>query len=343
MSEMHMEKNILNTALETFRNTTGLTVEVEVEPILGEHRPDAVLHIDFEDTKLHFVVEVKKWLTYATIEMAIQQLEIYPYMGLLVTRYVTPQMGDFLKEMGVAFIDLAGNAHINVPPLFIHIAGKRLPDEHRPKPQTRAFQPTGLKVVFALLCKQHLINATYREIAETADVALGTVGWVIRDLKGAGHLIDLGKQGRRLIKKDKLLERWVTAYPEQLRPKLMEGTFRAEKGDWWQQTRLADQDFYWGGETAGARLTKYLKPQLTTIYTNQPIVEFLRKYKLRRHPEGDTEILKTFWNFKFDWQHEDLVHPIIIYADLLKTGDPRNIETAKLIYDQEIVRFIAED
>lgn len=340
---MQTEKDILETALETFRNTTGLPVEMEVEPILGERRADAVLHIVFQDTKLHFVVEVKKWLTRATIGMAIQQLDKYPCMGLLVTRYVTPQMGDFLKEMGVAFIDIAGNAHINVPPLFIHITGKRLPDEHRPKPQNRAFQPTGLKVVFAFLCKPHLINATYREIAETADVALGTVGWVIRDLKEAGHIIDLGKRGRRLMQKDKLLERWVTAYPEQLRPKLQEGRFRAEIEDWWQQTELAHRDFYWGGEIAAERLTKYLRPEVTTIYTNQPLVEFLKKYRLRRHPQGDTEILKTFWNFKFDWDHDDLVHPILIYADLLKAGDPRNIETAKIIHEQEIVRIIAED
>ncbi|MDO9124685.1 MAG: type IV toxin-antitoxin system AbiEi family antitoxin [Deltaproteobacteria bacterium] len=32
-----------------------------------------------------------------------------------------------------------------------------------------------------------------------------------------------------------------------------------------------------------------------------------------------------------------------MYADLLATGNERNIETAKMIYDQHIVQFIRED
>lgn len=340
---MQTEEDILRTALDTFSKTTGLTVEMEIEPDLGEHRPDAVICIVFQDTGFQFAVQVKKWLTHATIGTATQRLGKYAHKGLLVTRYVTPQMAENLKELDVPFMDMAGNAYVKVPQLFIHITGEKLPDEHRPKPQTRAFQPTGLKVIFALLCKQHLVEATFREIAKTADVALGTVGWVVRDLRRAGHIIDLGKHRRRLTQKDRLLERWVTAYPEQLRPKLLLGNYTAQIKNWWERTKLTNQDTYWGGEIAAAKLTKYLRPQVTTVYTGQPIEDFLQKYKLRKDPHGQTEILNTFWHFNFDWPHTDLVHPIIIYADLLATGDPRNIETAKIIYDQELVRLIQED
>jgi len=55
------------------------------------------------------------------------------------------------------------------------------------------------------------------------------------------------------------------------------------------------------------------------------------------------EILNAFWNFEYDWQYHDLVPPLLIYADLLATTDARNIETAKIIYDQEIIRLIRED
>jgi hypothetical protein len=43
------------------------------------------------------------------------------------------------------------------------------------------------------------------------------------------------------------------------------------------------------------------------------------------------------------WKYEDLVHPILIYADLLATGNERNIETAKIIYDKHILELIRED
>jgi len=345
MNNIQTEREILYTAIEGFQKTTGLKVEIETEPIIDEFRGDAVIHVVFQDTKLHFVVEVKKWLTRTALGIVTQQLNIkkYPYKGLLVARYVTPQIGEILKEMNTPFIDMAGNAYINEPPLFIFIKGKKLLDIQQTKPQIRAFAPTGLKIIFALLCRPNLIDATFREIAAIANVALGTVAWVIRDLRQEGYIVNLGKHRRHLLQKKKLLERWVLAYPEKLRPKLQLGTYEAKKNDWWKQTKLTGVDTFWGGEIAGAKLTQYLKPQVTTIYTNQPIIELLQKYRLRKDPRGEIEILKTFWHLTPNWQHYDLVHPIIIYADLLATGDPRNIETANIIYEKELVGLIKED
>jgi len=55
--------------------------------------------------------------------------------------------------------------------------------------------------------------------------------------------------------------------------------------------------------------------------------------KIRKDPDGKIEILEAFWYFDFGGEHNDLVNPILIYADLLATGDPRNIETTELIYE----------
>jgi hypothetical protein len=33
-------------------------------------------------------------------------------------------------------------------------------------------------------------------------------------------------------------------------------------------------------------------------------------------------------------QGDQIVHPILIYADLVATGDSRNLETARMIYDK---------
>ena len=52
--------------------------------------------------------------------------------------------------------------------------------------------------------------------------------------------------------------------------------------------------------------------------------------------------MKKFWNFENN-DYPGLTHPILIYADLLATGDPRNIETAKIIYEKDIVRYLRED
>jgi hypothetical protein len=44
---------------------------------------------------------------------------------MLVTDYVNPNMADRLKEMDLAFIDIAGNAYLNEPPVFVCIKGNR--------------------------------------------------------------------------------------------------------------------------------------------------------------------------------------------------------------------------
>jgi len=333
----------LHEALEVLRRTTGLTVEVQPTTFHDAPAPDAVIRIAWQDIEWHFAAEFKNMITRATIGLAAQQLHEYRQKGLLVTRYVTPQVADLLKEMNIPFVDVAGNAYINKPPLFIFIKGNKLTDKYRPEPPTRAFRPAGLQVVFALLCNPGLENAPLREIAKAATVALGTVGWVVDDLKKTGYLIDMGKRGRRLVRKENLLNRWVTTYPEQLRPKQLIGRFRADNYDWWKHTELQAFNAYWGGEVAATILTGYLKPQIVTIYTNQPVGKLLLKNKLRKHLNGEIEILKAFWGFEHNWPHRNVVHPLLIYADLLATGDARNIKTAGIIYEQELTRLIRED
>jgi hypothetical protein len=237
---------------------------------------------------------------------------------------------------------MAGNAFINQPPLYIFVKGNK-PDIVKNAPLKRTFKPAGLKVIYAFLCNPGLENRTYREIAVETDVALGTVDWIMKELKELRFLLEMGKRGQRLIQKENLLQRWITAYPEQLRPKLTLGQFRGEYG-WWQQKTLEPFKAQWGGEVAAARLTQYLQPQIITIYTApQELDQLLIKNRLKRDQTGDVEILKRFWKPAETWKYEDLVHPILIYADLLATGNERNIETAKMIYDQHIVQLIRED
>jgi hypothetical protein len=165
----------------------------------------------------------------------------------------------------------------------------------------------------------------------------------MKELKELGYLLDMGKRGNRLIQKEKLLQRWVTAYPEQLRPKLTLGRFKGETG-WWQQKTLDPFKAQWGGEVAAAKLTQYLQPQIITIYTTpQELNQLLIENRLKRDQTGIVEILERFWKPPELWTHKDVVHPILIYADLLATGNERNIETARIIYEQHIIQLIRED
>lgn len=112
--------------------------------------------------------------------------------------------------------------------LHVLITGRKPQAQKTLGRPVRAFNPTGSRLVFAFLCQPGLENKSYREMATEAGISLGAVNWIINDLKSLGHLVDLGGRGRRLVKRKELLKRWTSAYPEQLRPKIILGRFRTK-------------------------------------------------------------------------------------------------------------------
>jgi hypothetical protein len=338
------ENELLELALEALRKNLPRQAEIRtVKPLRAPRlRADYLLRIVMQGKEIRYYAEIKANVTKADKLLAMMRKGEFDHPLLLVTKYINTQLADELKQNGTEFIDTAGNAFINQLPLYIFIKGNK-PDIVKAPPLKRAFKPAGLRVIYAFLCNPGLENKTYREIAAETGVALGTVDWIMKELKELGFLLAMGKRGQRLIQKENLFQRWVTAYPEQLRPKLTLGRFRGEY-DWWRQKTLDPLKAQWGGEVAAAKLTQYLQPQIITIYTTpQELDQLLIKNRLKRDQTGDVEILKRFWKPAEIWKYEDLVHPILIYADLLATGNERNIEAAKMIYDQHIVQLIRED
>jgi hypothetical protein len=342
--EKMKENELLELALEALRNNLPGQAEIKtVKPFRDPRlRADYLLRIAIQGKEIRYYVEVKANVTKAEKLLVMMRKGEFAHPLLLVAKYINRQMADELKLNGIEFIDTAGNVFINQPPLYIFVKGNK-PDIVKAPPIKRTFKPAGLRVIYAFLCNPGLENKTYREIAAETGVALGTVDWIMKELKELGFLLDMGKRGQRLIQKQNLLQRWVIAYPEQLRPKLTLGRFRGQY-EWWRQKTLDHLKAQWGGEVAAAKLTQYLQPQIITIYTMpQELNQLLTENRLRKDQTGDVEILEKFWKPPEIWKHEDLVHPILIYADLLATGNERNIETAKMIYDQHIIQLIRED
>jgi hypothetical protein len=335
------EKEILQIALDAFKKIAQ--VEIEVEEARANQQGDYLLKIALAGKRLRYLAEVKATIAKPGFALLLMRKEKYAHNLLLVTRYVNPHMAEELKTEGLEFIDTAGNAYLNQPPVYIYVKGNRPPDEIMPPTKKTAFKPTGLKVIYAFLCNPGLENKPYRDIAAQADVALGTVGWLMRDLKERGYLLDMGKKGNKIIQKENLLQRWVEAYPERLRPKLVIGRFHGEQG-WWEQRNMQPGITFWGGEVAAARMTKYLKPQIVTLYTDkQALNNVLLENRLKKDLHGDVEVLKRFWGPGEAFQNDDMVHPILVYADLIATGNQRNRETARMIYERDIARLVRED
>lgn len=125
-------------------------------------------------------------------------------------------------------------------------------------------------------------------------------------------------------------------YHTMLRPKLKQKRFEADR------ERLASDDMqqynaYWGGEMGADKLTHMLRPAMFTIYTHEAIGKLIATNRMRAKEDGNVEIVEVFWNFPpAQGLPVDVVPPPLVYADLMATHDGRNLEIAKLIYEQYI-------
>ena len=324
------EKALVDTALTALREL-GIEAEVErQQPKLGRAQADALIRVRHGDQEILYAADVKRGLRPALLGAVLQHLERLGEQGLLVTDYVTPPLADALRARRVAFIDTAGNAYLDRPPLLVWVKGQRPTRRDAPLRMGRAFQASGLHVIFALLCRHELVDRPYREIAKLAGVAHGTVGWVMAELPRLGFVAEVGHK-RRLLQPERLLQQWVEAYARTLRPKLVLGRFKAERLDWWETVDVLKYGLTMGGEGAAARLTRHLRPGTLTFFGKQAEPRFLLDHHLRTDPSGEVEILRRFWNF--DNEDPALVPTLLVYADLLAIGDARCLETAKRLYD----------
>lgn len=329
------DREILHAARVALRRATGLDATFCHD---APHK--TILEITANRKTRRFAADVQtveRFAVPAAVKAAEQRGE---YPALLVAPYITREMAKRCRELHLPFIDTAGNAFIETPELFLYVTGEPRPET--PRQQTfRALNPAGLQIVFALLCNQDLVRTNYRKIAQLAGVALGTVGPVIKDLEQRGYLRYQDEKTPRMIKQDKLLQEWTTHYPVTLRPKLRARRFRGDIQRL-HQMDLTQLGGLWGGEMAAERLTHYLKPAHYTIYAGQPITKLVAAGRMAADPAGNVEILRRFWNCEPEPAHGDAAPPILVYADLLATNDPRDIETARMIHERHIVPAIAQ-
>lgn len=337
MPQKPTEAALLKAALAANEAALGLHWTILKKPTGRQATTaDALLQLRHAGKTLKYVAEVKRRLRPATLGVIIHQLAAHGDHALLVTDHVTPPLADQLRAQGVQFIDAAGNAFLNTPPLLIWVKGEKPATRLTPpRDRGRAFAATGLQVVFALLCKPEATNHPYREIGRLAGVAHGTVGWVVPELQELGYIAHVGEQ-RRLMNVDRLLRQWAEGYIRALRPKLVLGRYHAPTLEWWNTIDPRTYEYMLGGEAAAGRLTKHLRPGTITVYGARVEARFLVDHKLRKDAGGEVEILKRFWHFD---EKEELAPLPLIYADLIQTNDARCLEAAQILHDRFIAGF----
>jgi len=266
---------------------------------------------------------------------------------LLATTRVNDRQADLLRKAGVHFIDMAGNVFLEAPGLYLWVTGRRPVRLPLSSDRTRAFNPSGIRLLFALLTDPHLdseapgealVSRPYRDISAATGISRSTIGWIMADLIRQELVIEHENGARFLAERKRILERWVQGYIDRLRPSLVVERYRPIRGDWWRGARLENR--LWSGEVAAALLMGDLKPGTATIFGATPSHAFVLDHGLQKDPKGTVEFLKPFWRIAVPVTAKNFVPPLLVYADLMSIDDERTHEAARAVYDRYLRSII---
>jgi len=327
---MKKEKYIFDEAIDSlFRYTNVETIVKD-----GGLKHDAFLMIANEE----FVVEIKSEVTKGNKGIVLSSLKETSRENnlpiILITKYIPSEIAKEYVAEGINYLDVAGNCNIRQHNLVLLVEGKKIERAAKVN-QPRAFQEAGIKLIFLFLVDPAKAQLKYRELAELANISLGSVGTIMQELIELNFILKT-KQTMKLKNTKELLNRWITAYHDVLRPRLLMKHMRfvrPESYTKWKEINLNEPDglAYWGGEPGANLLTNYLHPGIFTIYTYRNWQSF-KDIGLVPDETGNVEVLVIFWGPQMCMG----VPPVLIYADLMSSGSDRNIETANMILKNEL-------
>ena len=209
---MYRNNDFLYEAASKLEELTKVSIQVD------SNRADYDALLTVNSTQ--FIVESKSAVRTSNQGFILSQLEELKNNSsrpiILIAEYISKKAAQKLKERGINYIDVAGNAFIKHKDLTIFVEGQKNAKKDKTN-QSRAFQETGLKIIFHLLNKPENLQDSYRRISERADVSVGSVSNVMAELEALNYLLKTSNK-RVLKNKRELLERWVVDFNATLRP-----------------------------------------------------------------------------------------------------------------------------
>ena len=255
-------------------------------------------------------------------------LPVRPWVAF--SPYVSPPVGQLLASHHIGFIDQAGNCHVALGRDYIaHVEGRR---REQPARQGRGLGARSYQVLFALLARPELATAPIRSLAEAAGVRKTAAADLLQRLQEE-RLLLRDKTGRRIVRPNVLLDRWVAGYADKLRPRLLAGRYRAAGKDplafqKHAEARLEGLDWAWGGATAGFRLTQHYRSATTTLHVASPPPALRQHLSLLPAKDGPIVVLDVPGPLGLESPFPHVAHPLLVYTELLVEGDERALEAA---------------
>ncbi|MCX6647287.1 MAG: type IV toxin-antitoxin system AbiEi family antitoxin [bacterium] len=302
---------------------SGLEAEIEIKVQPGSKVN--VLHAVFKGSVNRAIIDRMLY------ELSRKELEKL----ILIVPYVNPSLAEYMNEKEVNFLDLAGNYRLALGKNFyVFTKGRKLATG---SPYVSKAKIAGYQVIFAILSEPALLNEPVRSVAEVAGVGKSAVAARITKLAKDG-LIGRTTKGWRITRYDDLLDRWIIGYSEIIRPRLFMGSYKSRIEDIEKREAIIEEilkpnsePWAWGGLSASWRMVDHYRTETSTVHIETtPLLVIM---KLDALPTSDTNLvfMRPLGPLSMQGVSEHLVHPLLVYTQLITSDDPRARETANEI------------
>lgn len=321
-------------------------VDLAARPDRQEVRGDGILKVRTPRGTFTLALDVKgafldRGLANAAIGEHRALVRAHGFPLLLVAPYIPRPTGERLAEAGVNFVDRHGNIHLTLgDDHHVLILGRR--------PRTveatgRRPGPALVQLYFLLLAESAAVQWPVRRLADEAGIGKTAAADALRRLVRLGVLARDRKGGYGLADQRRLQDDFLRAYADVLRPHLEIGRFRAPEQE--PDTLLrrlagiaATEHLNWAitGGPAAYALDRFYRGPDVVVFIEGFTQTMQRALRFVPDREGPITVLRPFGR-RWVWKAvADLpvTHPWLVYAELLRGGDPRAADAAEQIRER---------
>lgn len=247
---------------------------------------------------------------------------------------ITERSAEMFRQLGINFLDQAGNAWIRFGSVLIDIRGRRgekspqMTDARGPQGTVNLFSPKRAQIIFALLAWPDLVQKQVRVIARAAGASLGQVQDTLNLLEELHYLDAEGGKRRRLRRTDELVDLWAHAYPSGLGAGLGLYALHGNVDNW---AGPEEVPLYISGESA---LRQHIRPTTLTLYVGEHPKKLIVANRWKASTTPNVFLRQKFWEEPENGEYRQTdqrqsAPPLLVYADLLNSNEPRQREVAK--------------
>src|SRR5690606_39268397 len=312
---MYKDNDYIYEAITSLEDSSKLTIE------FYSNRGEYEGIVDIEGEQFYMFARKDAWLIHVNIIVneIINHLNYKPTKNyIVVSDFIANESKEVFKKNKINYLDTSGNAFIFSKKLRVLVEGRKKSKNDINNSNTKIFQEAGIKLIYVLLTNPEASKCSLRELAAKAGIALGSVSNIMKELEEADFIIKTSKE-RKLKNREELLQKWVTAYNEVLKPKLFRKAYQIKNANDLVMNN-SNSSYQIGGELAAAEITNYLKPRDYEIYYSDDLIDFAKQFKLIPDTNGNLKIYNKFWVDETDINNNRIVSKLLIYADLMGTN-----------------------